>query len=180
MVFVIFFVHNTHTIDFKIYNIHNFSLKQSRVLFFFLVIQPHKWTQLAGSPLVTGKREIFLFFFYKTEQRTRTRRNTHHDDQRNAGIARICYRSLMPARPRQGDEVTNTDGKQLCCYCCSVENCINMFVIVVPLLFKVLVPPLSLNPSGLPVASSFLSSILRWKKLKKQGPYCYFIPMVKM
>lgn len=179
MVSVIFFVHNTHTIDFKIYNIHNFAKTKQGSFFFWLYNHTSEHSlQVHHSWLERGR--FFFFFFYKTEQRTRTRRNTHHDDQRNAGIARICYRSLTPARPRQGDEVTNTDGKQLCCYCCSVGTVSILFVIVVPLLFKVLFPPLSLNPSRLPVASSFLSSILRWKKLKKQGPYCYFIPMVKM
>lgn len=73
-----------------------------------------------------------------------------------------------------GEDVTNTDRKQLCCcgYRCSADNCIIIVcMFVVPLLLKsLLFPPLSLlDSSGLPVASSFfLSSTLRWKKLKKQ------------
>lgn len=103
----IFFVHNAHTVDFEIYNIHSFSLKQSRVFFvFFLGIRPHSLTvNVACRFTVRDQKEggfFFFFFFIKqTEQRTRTRRNTHHDDQRNAGIARILLqRSLMP--PLQG------------------------------------------------------------------------------
>lgn len=65
----------------------------------------------------------------------------------------------MPALPRQVDDVTNT--KQLCSYCCSAENCITIVCGRRNFAEKVLIPPLSLNSFRLPVASSFLSSILQ-------------------
>lgn len=140
MFFVIFFVHNTHTIDFKIYNIHNFSLKQSRVFVFLFFFFPFFWlynrttswwTQLAGSPTVTGKREVlfFLFFFYKTNRtkNTHTQRNTPRGPTQRKDSKDLLQTSLTPALPRRGGDVTNTDRKkQLCCYCCSAENCITI------------------------------------------------------
>lgn len=77
---------HTHTpSNFKINNIHNLSLKQSR--FFFGVMRPHEQKQLIVA--CRDLRGAFLFFSKKTEQRTHG--DTHHNNQRHAGIARICY-----------------------------------------------------------------------------------------
>lgn len=78
---------HTHThSNFKINNIHNLSLKQSR--FFFGVMRPHEQMQLVELPVVTSEGH-FSFFTKQTEQRTHG--DTHHNNQRHAGIARICY-----------------------------------------------------------------------------------------
>lgn len=108
--FNILFVHNTHTIDFKIYNIHNFSLKQSRFFFFFSSLYNRTtlwWTQFAGSPPMTGKREIF-FFFYKTNRtkNTHTQKRTRRRPTQRRNSKDLLQRSLMPTLSRQGD-VTN-------------------------------------------------------------------------
>lgn len=150
MFFVIFFVHNTHTIDFKIYNIHNFSLKQSRVfvfLFFFFLFSGYTTAQLHGEHSLQvhrpwperGKFFSFFFFFTKqTEQRTRTRRETHHEDQRNARIARICYRRL--SRPLfQGGAVmspTQTGRSSFVVIVVQQRTVSLSFVVVVPLLLS--------------------------------------------
>lgn len=49
---------HTHS-NFKINNIQNLSLKQSR--FFFGVMRPHKQTQLVESPVVTSEGIFSLF-----------------------------------------------------------------------------------------------------------------------
>lgn len=165
--FVILFVHSTHTIDLKTYNIHNFSLKQSRGYLFFLVIQP---LQLHGGQihhLWLKTERLFLNCFYKTNATKNTQKRTPRWPTQRRDSKYLLQRSFMPALPRQGDDVTNT--KQLCSYCCSAENCITIVCSCCNFAEKVRIPPLSLNSFRLPVASSFLSSIPQWKELKKNN-----------
>lgn len=95
MFFVIFFVHNTHTIDFKIYNIHNFSLKQSRVfvflLFFFsffLVIQPHNFMVNTACRFTDRDRKegssFLSFFFLQNKQNKEHAHAEKHTTRTNA------------------------------------------------------------------------------------------------
>lgn len=173
--FVIFFVHNTRTIDFQIYNIHNFLLKQSRVIFFF---SGYTTAQLHGEHRLQVHRLwpergsfVSFFFFYKTNRtkNTHTQKHTPRRPTQRRDSKDLLRRSFTPALPRQGKDFTNTDRKQLCCHCCSAENAIIIVCscCTIAVIFEVIFPPRSLNSSGLPVASSFISSILRWKKLKK-------------
>lgn len=79
--FVIFFVHNTRTIDFQIYNIHNFLLKQSRFFFFFsgyTTAQLHGEHNLPGPPPLTRKKEFcFLFFLQNKQNKEHAHAETH-------------------------------------------------------------------------------------------------------
>lgn len=106
--FNIFFVHNAHTIDFKIYNIHNFSLNQSRVFFFFsgyTTARLHgEHSLLAGSPPVPAKREFFFFYFYKTKN-THTQKHTPQRPTQRRNSKNLLQRSLTPSLPRPGDDV---------------------------------------------------------------------------
>ena len=120
-----------------------------------------------------GRKEggfFFSFFFLQNKQnKEHAHAETHnHDDQRNAGIARICYRGLSHPCFQGGAMMSPTQTGSSFVVTVVQQRTVSLsFVVVVPLLLEVLFPPLSLNPCGLPVASSFLSSILRWKKLKK-------------
>lgn len=87
------------------------------IFFFFSGLYGYNLTtSWQVSPPVSRKRGVCsspLFFFLQkqTEQRTRTRRNTHHNDQRNAGgYSKGCLlqRSLMPVLPRRGHDAANT------------------------------------------------------------------------
>lgn len=127
---------NSHRVSSKIYNIHNYLLKQNRLFF----SHPGYMTRQANTAcrfIIFDQKKgrlslficVFLSFFFSflltKEWRTRTRNDIHYNDQRNVGIARICYRFFMPVLPRQSKDYTSTDRKQLCCYLCS-ENCITI------------------------------------------------------
>lgn len=110
--FNIFFVHNAHTIDFKIYNIHNFSLKQSRIFFFsgYTTAQLHGEHSLQVHHPWPEKGRFFSFFLQnKQTKNTHTQKHTPRRPTQRRNSKNLLQRSLMPSLPRQGDDVTNTD-----------------------------------------------------------------------
>lgn len=155
----IFFVHNAHTVDFEIYNIHSFSLKQSRVFFFFFLgIRPHSLTvNVACRFTVRDQKEggfFFFFFFYKTNgtKNTHTQKHTPRWPTQRRNSKDFATEVSHAPSPRWGNDVTNTDSFVIVVQQRTVSL---SFVVVVPLLLKVPFPPLSVNSSELPVASSF-------------------------
>lgn len=100
---------------------------------FFLVIQPHNFMVNTACRFTDRDRKegssFLSFFFYKTNRtkNTHTQRNTPRGPTQRKDSKDLLQTSLTPALPRRGGDVTNTDRKkQLCCYCCSAENCITI------------------------------------------------------
>ena len=100
----------------------------------------------------------FFFFSYKTNRtkNTHTQKHTPQRPTQRRNSKDLLQRSLMPALPRRGDDVINTDSFVIVVQWRTVSLSV---VVVVPLLLKVLFLPLSVNSSKLPVASSSSSSV---------------------
>lgn len=107
------------------------------------------------------KGSFFSFFLENRTKNTHTQKHTPQRPTQRRNSKDLLQRSLTPALPRRGDDVTNTDSFVIVVQ----QRTVSLSFVVVPWLLKVLFLPLSLRSSELPVASSFLSSISKNNKV---------------
>lgn len=86
--------------------------------------------------------------FYKTNRtNTHTQKHTRHDDQRNAGIARICYRGSHTCSSKGRVMSPTQTGSSLVVIVVQQRTVALLFVLHVLIAVKVQIPPLSLMDS---------------------------------